>query len=203
MATPAQIAANRANARLSTGPVTEDGKKKSSSNALKHGFYSRQFIVAEDEQEDFELFLETLLEEINPTGPLAVNLFVQLLHAAWNLHRLQRLEAEILAQGAAAFTDERLAAQLDRLARHAARFERSYHRTLKALREQVTNQVLHYTLPELVREQVPLVCSAIQLHRGRRLRKTAWPDDDYIRKYAERTLKGSPPPPEPAKAAAA
>jgi hypothetical protein len=32
-----QIDANRRNARLSTGPVTEDGKRKSLQNALRHG----------------------------------------------------------------------------------------------------------------------------------------------------------------------
>jgi hypothetical protein len=32
-----QIEANRHNARLSTGPVTEDGKRRSRKNALRHG----------------------------------------------------------------------------------------------------------------------------------------------------------------------
>jgi hypothetical protein len=37
MATEKQIAANRANANLSTGPRTVVGKRRSSQNALKHG----------------------------------------------------------------------------------------------------------------------------------------------------------------------
>jgi hypothetical protein len=37
MATAKQIAANRANSRLSTGPKTEVGRLKSSRNALRHG----------------------------------------------------------------------------------------------------------------------------------------------------------------------
>jgi hypothetical protein len=32
-----QIEANRRNARLSTGPVTEEGQKRSRQNALRHG----------------------------------------------------------------------------------------------------------------------------------------------------------------------
>ena len=36
-ASPEQLAANRANAKLSTGPKTAAGKKASSHNALRHG----------------------------------------------------------------------------------------------------------------------------------------------------------------------
>jgi hypothetical protein len=41
--TPAKLAANRANARLSTGPRTAEGKRRIVLNALKHGRYSRAF----------------------------------------------------------------------------------------------------------------------------------------------------------------
>ena len=37
MATPAQLAANRANAQRSTGPRSVEGKSVSRFNALKHG----------------------------------------------------------------------------------------------------------------------------------------------------------------------
>ena len=43
MATPAQIAANRRNAQRSTGPKTEEGKRRCSQNARKHGLSSRTF----------------------------------------------------------------------------------------------------------------------------------------------------------------
>ncbi len=191
MASPAQIAANRANAQHSTGPVTEQGKATSSLNALKHGFYSKQFIVADDEREEFEDLRDSLLDEVDPRSPIAVTLFVQLLHAAWNLHRVQRLEAELL-NNPTAFTDPNLAAQLDRLARHAARFERSYHRALKALQEQVTNQFLRLTLPTLLRDDVPYLCSSMGLHKAKIIRHKAWAPDAYYeqleknKRFAER-----------------
>jgi hypothetical protein len=41
-----QIEANRRNARLSTGPVTEDGKRTSRQNALRHGLMAETVIDA-------------------------------------------------------------------------------------------------------------------------------------------------------------
>jgi hypothetical protein len=38
---PQKLAANRANARHSTGPTTPEGKEKSSQNSRKHGFFAR------------------------------------------------------------------------------------------------------------------------------------------------------------------
>lgn len=43
MATPAQIAANRRNAKRSTGPITPEGKAICSQNALKHGLSAKNF----------------------------------------------------------------------------------------------------------------------------------------------------------------
>ena len=49
MATQAQVAANRLNARKSTGPRTAEGKTKAAQNAVKHGFRAaRDVIVGED-----------------------------------------------------------------------------------------------------------------------------------------------------------
>ncbi len=43
---PAMLAANRANARKSTGPRTPEGKSRVALNALRHGFYARNFLSA-------------------------------------------------------------------------------------------------------------------------------------------------------------
>jgi len=48
MATDKQIKANRRNAKLSTGPITAEGKAKSSRNALKHGFTANEAISPEE-----------------------------------------------------------------------------------------------------------------------------------------------------------
>ena len=51
-----QIEANRRNAQLSTGPVTEEGKKKSRQNAVRHGLTAETVIDALEDAEDYTAF---------------------------------------------------------------------------------------------------------------------------------------------------
>src|SRR4029077_17638964 len=51
-----QIEANRRNAQLSTGPVTEEGKKKSRQNAVRHGLTAETVIDALEDAEDYAAF---------------------------------------------------------------------------------------------------------------------------------------------------
>ena len=51
-----QIEANRRNALRSTGPKTEDGKRRSRQNAVRHGLTSETVIVALEDIEDYQAF---------------------------------------------------------------------------------------------------------------------------------------------------
>ena len=51
MSSAAQVAANQANAQLSTGPKTTEGKASSSRNALKTGLTGRTMILPKDQAE--------------------------------------------------------------------------------------------------------------------------------------------------------
>src|SRR6516162_5893736 len=51
-----QIESNRRNARLSTGPVTEEGKRKSRQNAVRHGLTAETVIDALEDAEDYAAF---------------------------------------------------------------------------------------------------------------------------------------------------
>ena len=50
MASPKQLAANRRNAQRSTGPQSEEGRRRSAVNALRHGLSSSHSRLAEDAQ---------------------------------------------------------------------------------------------------------------------------------------------------------
>jgi hypothetical protein len=51
-----QIEANRRNAQLSTGPVTEEGKRRSRQNAVRHGVTAETVIDALEDAEDYRAF---------------------------------------------------------------------------------------------------------------------------------------------------
>src|SRR5690348_11032431 len=85
MTSTAQAAANAANAQLSTGPRTAEGKARSSHNAIKHGLTSKQLVIAPGEEEEFAGLHDSLLEQLAPEGALEMGIFNILCHAAWNL----------------------------------------------------------------------------------------------------------------------
>ena len=70
MATEAQIEANRANAQKSTGPRTPEGKEKASQNAITHGLSARETVIRGDDELEFEIHRETLLDQLIPGSPL-------------------------------------------------------------------------------------------------------------------------------------
>ena len=69
MATQAQVDANQANARKSTGPKTEEGKARSSRNRLSHGFASSTRFVHGEDPAEFNLLLDDLISEHQPATP--------------------------------------------------------------------------------------------------------------------------------------
>ncbi len=142
MSTDAQITANRANAQLSTGPRSDEGKARVSQNAVRHGLTARQLIVRNGEEKIFEEFQQDLYHQLSPVGALEEDLFRQLLHASWNLRRIRYLEAEMY-ETTDPLLDDAAERTLDRLARHHARFERTYHRAFHKLEQVQTNRGLH------------------------------------------------------------
>lgn len=164
MASAAQVTANQANARFSTGPRTEDGKARSARNALRHGLTARELIVREDERADFETLRDEILAELAPEGAVETITFHELLHAAWNLHRYRRLEAESFVGAADPLHDDRSDAFLERLARYQARAQRAYYRALKELRILQTNRALRaFKLAEEDEPEVPAIADINEL----------------------------------------
>ncbi len=98
MTTKKQIEANRRNAKKSTGPKTEEGKAKSSMNALKHGLTSQRVWLNEEEKKDFHEFRLGLVDELEPWGSLETQFVCRIAAQMWRLARIPGIEAEILCK---------------------------------------------------------------------------------------------------------
>ena len=72
MASAAQTLANQENAKFSTGPRTEAGKQKSSSNAYRHGLHAtseKLFATNPEERDHYEQIKADLRSETLPAAP--------------------------------------------------------------------------------------------------------------------------------------
>jgi SEC-C motif-containing protein len=94
MASAAQIEANRLNAAASSGPVTPEGKARSSRNHLKFGFFTTRNCVRPEETRDYTRLSKALWKDLSPVGPVEQMLAVEIVRAAWRLHRCALAEAE-------------------------------------------------------------------------------------------------------------
>jgi hypothetical protein len=97
--TPQRLAANRANAQLSTGPTTSEGKAKSSLNAVRTGLTGRTVLLATEDAEAYEAHLERFRREWQPMGDRETELVQSLADTQWRLDRIPNLEAGLFALG--------------------------------------------------------------------------------------------------------
>ncbi len=88
MPTPQQIEANRQNAELSTGPVTVEGKQRSSKNATRHGFTGQSIVISDQEKEAYETHCIAYLEKYAPTTHEETSLVQQSADLDWSLHQI-------------------------------------------------------------------------------------------------------------------
>ena len=140
MATQAQITANQANALLSTGPTSAEGKARVAQNAIKHGLTAKNLTVPDDLREDFEALREDFLAQFKPQGAAEMTTFNDLVHAAWNLHRYRQLEADASLGTLEDFNNPEKFALLERITRYHSRIQRAYYRALKELRQLQTDR---------------------------------------------------------------
>jgi hypothetical protein len=88
MASKKQVAANKANAKKSTGPKTPEGKAKSSKNALKHGVLSEMTVSEKEDEGIFNALLSKLILEHQPETETELVLVERLAGLIWRERRL-------------------------------------------------------------------------------------------------------------------
>ena len=97
MTSEKQRKANRQNAKNSTGPRTDEGKQRTSQNALKHGLLARDAVLPGEDPAVFDRHFRDFEDTIEPQNALEFALVRQIADAEWRLRRLARIETAFLA----------------------------------------------------------------------------------------------------------
>jgi hypothetical protein len=96
---PAKLAANRANAQMSTGPKTDFGKAKSALNAVKTGLTGRTILLPNEDAKAYEDHLLKYVDALAPVGEYETQLVQSLAETQWRLGRIPGLESATFALG--------------------------------------------------------------------------------------------------------
>ncbi len=151
MSTAAQQQANKQNAQHSTGPRTDEGKQRTSQNALKHGLYATDPLIRGEDPDDFYAHGAELEYQLRPANAVEEDLVEQIIDITWRLKRCARIESAVInelydtvaeqPQNHDKDPDQLLGKALahnDALSRHSrreTRLARRYHAAMKELRE--------------------------------------------------------------------
>jgi hypothetical protein len=105
-ASESRVAANRANAQLSTGPRTPEGRAVSSMNAVKTGLTGRTVLLPSDDAEAYRQHLAAYENEYKPVVLRERELVQSLADIQWRLQRIPGLEMAIYARGREEFAEK-------------------------------------------------------------------------------------------------
>ena len=89
-------AAKKGKSKRGGGPVTEGGKKRVRMNALKHGLFSKELVVRDDEKPEYEELWTTLHKQYAPSTPMQQVGFARIVWSAWRFRQAIRLEMQRL-----------------------------------------------------------------------------------------------------------
>jgi hypothetical protein len=134
--TDAAMAANRANAKKSTGPATAPGRAKAASNSLRHGLTaaSPTFLNSEA-QADFERLKQQLAQECLPSTEVERQAFNRYAFSTYQAQRAQRLEADTLDRWMENPDHPTYFQQMERFSKLTALLERRADKALNELRK--------------------------------------------------------------------
>jgi hypothetical protein len=114
-----QIEANRRNALSSTGPKTEDGKRRSRQNAVRHGLTSETVIAALEDIEDYQAFEAAVIADYDARTAVERELVLRLASLLWRIRRATAIETDLLQIQAEILEDRRYTLKTANEAEHS------------------------------------------------------------------------------------
>ena len=145
--TKAALAANRANAKKSTGPRTTVGKLRAASNALQHGLYSLRNFEHFIHDHDFALEVVTnFTQQFQPLTPAEHALTHHLIHMELRFLQMEHLYNQAMNT---AIPDllAKPSAFLNQILRELDRLPARIQRTLKSLHAEQAHRLAHAATP--------------------------------------------------------
>jgi len=97
MTSKKQIEANHRNALQSTGPKTTMGKNKSRQNAFKHGLTSKTIIAYNEDADELETLVASVLDELQPGSQMEHEVATRIATIMWRIRRVPGIEAGLLS----------------------------------------------------------------------------------------------------------
>jgi hypothetical protein len=94
-----QLAANRRNAKSSTGPSSDAGRKTVSLNAVKHGLTGHVAVLPNEDIAAHQTFCSELIDEMAPANAMELNLAQSIAQDLWRLNRAHAIENNMFAVG--------------------------------------------------------------------------------------------------------
>jgi hypothetical protein len=91
-----QWATNRENAQKSTGPRTEEGKRRSRANAMRHGLSAETVVEALEDTEDYRAFEATIIADYDAHTAVDRELVLRLASLLWRIRRATGIETDLL-----------------------------------------------------------------------------------------------------------
>jgi hypothetical protein len=155
MSTPSQIAANRKNAQLSTGP-SQTGKGSSSMNNYKFGLTGGRFMLLEwEEEEEWDKLLADLRQEHKPSTPTEKILVDDMAKHHWLTLRARALQHFCFDPNNPVTGAEGYEAKLALYIRYETTHSRAFHKCLKellSLRQQRAKQEIGFESQNLKKQ---------------------------------------------------
>ena len=134
---------------MSRGPVTEEGKRRSALNGIRHGLLAKCVVLENEKRENFEELFQQHIDRLDPQGGMELGFLEKMAAADWKLRRLWAIETQMFNDSVNAESDtvgelKRIESAFAKLAetqkfnvlqRYETRLDRIYHRQLRSLLE--------------------------------------------------------------------
>ena len=138
-----RIDSSRANGARSRGPITPEGKERSSTNALRHALLAKCVVLENESNECFDDLVTQHIRRFAPADGVEFAMIEEMVAANWRMRRAWAIENRLMDQAicnqppgdelsrlAAAFSQLASSPELNLLHRYEARLHRIYQRAL-------------------------------------------------------------------------